>query len=73
MGGARVYQHLNIGGEKSVQGTRSSTIEVLKAHFRYFVSERGGSFPPNRRNVNLDFEKKRLVDSGHGIIRRDAF
>ena len=27
---------------------------------------------PNRRNVNLDFETKRLVDLGHGIIRRDA-
>ena len=50
--------------------TRSST-EV--AHFRYFVSERRGSFTPNRRTANLDFEKKRFVDLGHGIIRRDAF
>ena len=48
-----------------------STIEV--AHFRYFVSERRGSLTPNRRNVNIEFEKKRLVDLGHGIIRRDAF
>ena len=49
-----------------------STIEV--AHFRYFVSERrGGSSTPNRRNANLDFEKKRFVDSDHGIFRRDAF
>ena len=43
-----------------------STIEV--AHSRYFVSERRGSLTRNRRNINLDFEKKRFVDSGHGII-----
>ena len=45
------------------------------AHFRYyFVSEGRGSLTPNRRDVTLDFEKKkRLVDLGHGIIRRDAF
>ena len=48
-----------------------STIEV--SHFRYFVYERQGSLTPNRRNVNLDFRKKRSVDLGHGIIRRDAF
>ena len=24
-------------------------------------------------NVNLDFEKIRFLDLGHGIIRRDAF
>ena len=47
-----------------------STIEV--EHFRYFVSERRGSLSPNRRNVNLDFETKRFLDSGHGNIRRDA-
>ena len=47
-----------------------STIEV--AHFRYFVSERRGSLSPNHRNANLDFEAKRFLDSGHGIIRRDA-
>ena len=43
------------------------------ARFRYhFDSERRGSLSPNRRNVNLDFEKKkRLVDLGHGIVRRD--
>ena len=52
-----------------IHGTRS-TIEV--AHFRYFVSERRGSFTPDRWNVNLDFGKKRFVDLGHGIIRRDA-
>ena len=48
-----------------------STIEV--AHFRYFVSERRDSSTPNRRDVNLDFEKKRFEDLGRGIIRRDAF
>ena len=42
-----------------------STIEV--AHFRYFVSERRGSL-----THNLDFEKKRFVGSGHGIIRCDV-
>ena len=51
-------------------GTRY-TIEV--AHFRYFFSERRGFLTPHRRDVNLDFEKKRFVDLGHGIIRRDAF
>ena len=48
-------------------------VEVLIAHFYYFVSERRGSLTPNRRNVNIILEKKRFVDSGHGIIRRDAF
>ena len=49
-----------------------STLEV--AQFRCFVSERrGSSLARNRRNANLDFEKKRgFIDSGHGIIRRDA-
>ena len=42
------------------------------AHFRYFVSERRGSLSPNRRNANLDFQKKCFLDSGHGVIRRDA-
>ena len=43
------------------------------AHFRYyFVCKRRGFWTPNRRDVNLDFEKKRFLDSGHGIIRRDA-
>ena len=50
----------------------SFTIEV--AHFRYLVSEKRASWTPNRRDVNLDFEKrKRFVDLGHGIIRGDAF
>ena len=48
-----------------------STIEV--AHFRYFVFERRRPLTSNRRNVNLDFGKKRFVDLGHGIIRPDAF
>ena len=48
------------------------TTEV--AHFRYFVSETRCSFTPNRQNVTYDFgKKKRFVDLGHGIIRRDAF
>ena len=54
---------------KTAKWTRS-TIEV--AHFRSFVSERRGSFIPNLRNVNLDFEKQRFVDLGYWIIRRDA-
>ena len=45
-----------------------STIEV--AHFRYLVFERRGSFIPNRRNANLDFENNFFVASGHGIFRR---
>ena len=52
-----------------------STIE--DAHFLYFVSEKRGSLTPNRRDVNLDFDKKRFVDlghgMGHGIVLRDAF
>ena len=28
---------------------------------------------PNRRNVNLDFEKDLFADLALGIIRRDAF
>ena len=47
------------------------TIEV--AHFRYFVSGRRGSLIPCRRNAKIDSEKRRFVDLGHGIIRRDAF
>ena len=47
-----------------------STIEV--ALFRFFVSERQSSLSPNRRSANLDFEKTRFLDSGHGIIHRDA-
>ena len=27
---------------------------------------------PHRRDANLDFEEKRYIDLGHGIIRRDA-
>ena len=50
--------------------TTPSTIEV--AHFRYFASDRRGFSSPNRRNANLDFETKRFLDSGHGIIRRDV-
>ena len=46
------------------------TIEV--AHFRYIGGEKRGSLTSNRRNVNLDFDLF-IVDSGHGIIRRDAF
>ena len=41
--------------------------------FPLFVPERRFFFTPNRRNVNLDFEKQRFVDLGHGIICRDAF
>ena len=40
----------------------SSTIEV--AHLRFFVSEKRGSLPANRRNVNLDFEKKTFCRLG---------
>ena len=60
-----------MGDKESGRMTRS-TIDVLIAHFRYFVSERRGSSTPNSRNANLDFGKKRLVDSGHGSICRHA-
>ena len=35
-----------------------STIDV--AHFRYFVSERRGSWSPSRPNANLDNRKKNV-------------
>ena len=43
-----------------------STIEV--GHFRYFVSEKRGPLTPI-----LTSKKKRFIDSGHGILRRNAF
>ena len=47
----------------------------LVAHFRYFVSERRvGAFDPQIVGMSiLISKKKRFVDSGHRIIRRDAF
>ena len=45
------------------EGETRSTVEI--AHFRHLVSERRSSLTSKRRNVNLDFEKKRVVDSGH--------
>ena len=53
-------------GKREIKEWTRSTIEV--AHFRYFVSERRGSVTPNRRNVNLDFEKIRFVDLGHDMF-----
>ena len=42
-------------------------------HFRYFVSQRLDSLTPSCLNVNLDSEKNRFVDLGHGIIRTMHF
>ena len=59
-----------IGSRIALTHLTRFTIEV--AHSRYFVSERRASLSPNRPNANLDFEKQRFLDLGHGIIRRDA-
>ena len=60
-----------LGGGSAKESKTRSTIEL--AHFRYLFSERRCSLTPIRGNVNLDFEQKRFVDLGHGIIRPDAF
>ena len=43
------------------------------AYFRFFFLKDGGPLSTNCPNVNIYFEQKHFVDSGHGIIRRDAF
>ena len=41
-----------------------STSKIEVARFRYFISERRGSWTQSRRNVNLDSEKKTFCRLG---------